>query len=48
MRDEDVHLCPLARPDARGGGDVHAGVADRGRDRGERTLGVVDFDDQVE
>src|SRR3712207_7600772 len=29
VRDEDVELGPLAWPDARGGGDVDAGVADR-------------------
>ena len=31
VRDEDVQLGPLARPDAGGRRDVHAGVADRGR-----------------
>jgi hypothetical protein len=30
VRDEDVELRPLAWPDARGGCDVHAGIADRG------------------
>ena len=36
VRDEDVELGALARPDARGGCDVHAGIADRGRDLRQR------------
>ena len=48
VRDEDVQLGPLARPDARGRGDVDAGVADRGRDLRERSGRVLDVDDQIE
>jgi hypothetical protein len=29
VRDEDVELGPLAGPDARGGCDIDAGIADR-------------------
>ena len=36
VRDEDVELGPLARADAGGGGDVDAGVADRGGDLRQR------------
>ena len=46
--DEDVQLGALARPEARGGGDVHAGVADGGGDLGQRSRGVVDVDDEVD
>ena len=48
VRDEDVELGPLARPDARGGRDVHAGIADRGRHLRQRPGGVLDVDDQVD
>ena len=48
VRDEDVELCPLARPDARCGRDVHAGVADRCRHLGQRPGRVLDVDDQVD
>ncbi len=46
--DEDVKLDPLVRPNARGGGDVDAGVADRARHLGQRPRGVLDVDDEVE
>ena len=48
MLDEDVQLGALAGPDARGRGNVHAGVADRGRDLRERPRDVLDVDDQVD
>ena len=48
VRDEDVELGPLARPDACGGRDVHAGVADRGRHPRQRPGRVLDVDDQVD
>ena len=35
-------------PEARGGGDVDAGVADRGRHLGERAGRVLDVDGQVD
>jgi hypothetical protein len=48
MRDEDVELRPLAWPDAGGGCDVHASIADRGRNTRQRPRGVLDVDDQVD
>ena len=48
VRDEDVELGPLARPDAGCRRDVHAGIADRGRDLRQRPRGVLDVDDQVD
>src|SRR4051794_21448858 len=48
VRHEDVQLRALARTDARGRRDVHAGVADRGRHRRERTRRVLDVDDEVD
>jgi hypothetical protein len=48
VRDEDVELGPLTGADARGRGDVHAGIADRGRDPRQRPGGVFDVDDQVD
>ena len=38
----------IARADARGRRDVHAGIADRGRDLRERPGRVLDLDDQVD
>src|SRR5436190_952798 len=46
--DEDVELGLLTRPDARGRRDVHARVADRGRDLSERPGDVLDVDGQVD
>ena len=46
--DEDVKLGSLARSDAGRRGDVHARIADRGRYLGQRSRGVLDFDDEVE
>jgi hypothetical protein len=46
--DEDVQLGALAGPEARRRGDVHAGVADRGRDVRQRSRGVVEVDDEVD
>jgi hypothetical protein len=48
VRDEDVELGPVAWTDARGRGDIHAGIADRGRDPSQRPWGVVHVDDQVD
>ena len=48
VRDEDVQLGALVRPEARGRRDVHAGVADRGRDLRQRAGRVLDVDDQVD
>src|SRR4051794_23979938 len=46
--DEDVELGALSCPDAGGGCDVHARVADRRRDLGERARRVLDVDDEVD
>jgi catechol 2,3-dioxygenase-like lactoylglutathione lyase family enzyme len=46
--DEDVQLGLLAASDARGGGDVHARVADRGGDLRERARRILDVDDEVD
>ncbi len=46
--DEDVQLGALAGADARGRGDVDAGVADRGCDARQCSGSVLDVDDQVD
>ena len=48
MRDEDVQLCPLPTPDARGGGQVHARIADRGRDTRQRTRRVLNVNCKID
>ena len=35
-------------PDARGGGDVHTGIANRGRHLRQRPWGVLDIDHEVD
>ena len=46
--DENVQLGTVAGAHAGGGGDIHAGVTDRGRDLSERPGGVLDVDDQID
>ena len=46
--DEDVQLRSFAGADARGRGNVHTRVADRGCDAGERSGLVLELDDEVE
>jgi hypothetical protein len=48
VRNEDVKLDLVGRSDARRGRQVHAGVADRGRDAGQCARLVLDLDDEVE
>ena len=48
VRNQDVQLGALTGADARGGGDVHPRIADRGRHLGQRAGGVLDVDDQVD
>jgi len=48
VRDEDVELSTLAWPNACGGCDIHAGIANRGGDPRQRSRGVLDVDDQVD
>src|SRR3954468_10125532 len=47
-RGEGWEAGPLPRPDARGSGDVHAGVADRVGHLSERAGRVPDVDDEVD
>jgi hypothetical protein len=48
VRHQDVELRAVARADAGGRGDVHAGVADRGRDLRQGARRVLDVDDEVD
>ena len=48
MRHENVELRALAVADARGSGEVDAGVAHRARDLGECPRGVLDLYRQIE
>jgi hypothetical protein len=47
MRNEDVQLRAPTCTEARRCRDVHAGVADRGRDLRQRPRRVLDVDDEV-
>jgi hypothetical protein len=47
VRDEDVELSPFAWSDARGRGDIHPGIADRGRDSSQCSWRVLHVDHQV-